>query len=389
MMLAVLLALAAQQADTGAAARRVDGRVVRGTRAGQQPLASQLVVLHRVGRDRSGPLDSTHTSANGRFAFRYHTSGDTGALYFATTAYGGIVYPTAPFRAPAVTTDDATIIVFDTTSGPVALKLGGHHIIVGAPQPNGRRPVGEVYDLQNDSTVTVIARDTVTPVWTARIPASASAFQVNTNGDLASGALSRSGATVGVFAPISPGIRQVAFTYDLPGDAFPLRVPADQATGVLEILVQEPTALVRAPGIRETAPANAEGRSFRRFLAQDVPAGAVIDIDVPRVTTVERQKVFHVVLYVLLGAMAVALGYAAWRGRRAAPATVPAAAAAAAGAIPAEPRSRQLVRAIAMLDDAFDREGHPDGAQRADYVSKRASLKRELADALAAEREPS
>ena len=135
------------------AASRGASRAARAQR--QQPLGNQWVVLHRVGRDRSGPLDSMRTSARGTFAFRYRATGDSAAIYFATTSYGGIVYPTAPFRGPVVSGDDASITVFDTTSGPVAIKVGGHHIIVGAPQANGRRPVGEVYDLQNDSTVTV------------------------------------------------------------------------------------------------------------------------------------------------------------------------------------------------------------------------------------------
>jgi hypothetical protein len=155
----------AQRPDSSHAERRVDGRVVRGTREGQQPVANQWVVLHRVGPDRAGPLDSTRTAANGRFSIRYRESGDTSALYFASTSYGGVAYFTSPLRAPVVRGDDATLTVFDTTSGPVAIKVGGRHVIVGAVQPNGRRPVGEVYDLENDSTVTLVARDSASPLW--------------------------------------------------------------------------------------------------------------------------------------------------------------------------------------------------------------------------------
>ena len=152
-MIALFALVAALQGGDGGELRRVEGRVTRGTREAQQPVANQFVVLHRVGRDKSGPLDSVRTSAKGTYAFRYRATGDSSAIYFATTSYGGIVYPTTPFRGPVVSLEDATIVVFDTTSAPIPIKVGGRHVIVGGPQPNGRRPVGEVYDLENDTTV--------------------------------------------------------------------------------------------------------------------------------------------------------------------------------------------------------------------------------------------
>ena len=376
-MIALFALVAALQGGDGEL-RRVEGRVTRGTREAQQPVANQFVVLHRVGRDKSGPLDSVRTSAKGAYAFRYRATGDSSAIYFATTSYGGIVYPTTPFRGPVVSLEDATIVVFDTTSAPIPIKVGGRHVIVGGPQPNGRRPVGEVYDLENDTTVTAIARDSVTPVWSAQIPASATGFQVNTNGELSSGALSRRGSTVGVYAPISPGIRQVAFTYELPSNAFPLSITASRPTGVLEVLVQEPTARVEAPGLREVPPANAEGRVFRRFLAQDVPPNGVLRIDVPRMSVSARESIYRVVLYVLVAAMGVALVFVALRARRSLPI-------AHRPSPMEEPRSRALVRAIATLDDDFERHSANNG-DRAQYEATRASLKRELAEALAAER---
>lgn len=378
MIAAFLLLAALQGGDT--TLRHVDGRITRGTRTGQQPLANQMVVLHRVGHDHSGPLDSMRTSPQGKFSFRYRASGDSAAIYFATTAFGGIVYPTAPLRGPNVSGDDASIIVFDTTSGPVAIKIGGHHVIIGSPQPNGLRPVGEVYDLQNDSTVTAVSRDSVTPVWTTRIPAAAARFQVNTNGDLANGAVSRQGATVGVFAPLSPGIRQVAFTYELPTTAFPLSLSAARPVGVLEVLVQEPTARVQAPALREVPSVSAEGKVFRRFLAQDLPASGVLQVDVPRMTVSERQSIYRAVLYAIIALMASALTFVALRGRRTRRV------AADASAPVSEPRSRALVRAIAALDDEFDRAEASDEAARDGYRSTRESLKRELSEALAAER---
>jgi hypothetical protein len=370
----------AQRPDSSHAERRVDGRVVRGTRAGQQPVANQWVVLHRVGPDRAGPLDSTRTAANGRFSIRYRESGDTSALYFASTSYGGVAYFTSPLRAPVVRGDDATLTVFDTTSGPVAIKVGGRHVIVGAVQPNGRRPVGEVYDLENDSTVTLVARDSMSPLWRTQLPAQALEFQVNTSGGLAPGAVSQRGSSVGLFAPLSPGIRQFAFTYELPSNAFPLTLPIDRATGVLEVLVQDPSARVDGVKLRETAPVSADGRTFRRFLGQDLSAGTAIRIDIPHLIGAEREKVYFGVAAALLAAMVVALVVAARRSvfrRPLAAASLP---------VARELRSHGLMRELAALDEEFEKIASPDDATRAEYQAKRAALKSQFAEAIAEER---
>lgn len=357
-----------------APARRVEGRVVRGMRERQAPIANQWVVLHRVGRDRAGPLDSVRTTPSGAFNFQYRASGDSDAVYFVSTSYGGVAYYTAPLRAPLVRGDDALLVVFDTTSGPIALRVGGRHLVIGAPTPAGQRPIGEVFDLENDSTVTAVARDSVTPVWSAAIPAAATNFHLNSNGELAAGALVRRGASVGLFAPVSPGIRQVAFTYDLPASAFPLGFHIDEPAGVLEVLVQEPTTRVQAPGLRETPAVSAEGRTFRRFIAQDVGAGAVVRVDPPRVIGEARERVYSGVGVLFIAAMLIALVFAARRRPR------------RSAVLPTESPSRRLVREIAQLDDAFERELDANDQARADYEARRASLKSELAHVLADER---
>jgi hypothetical protein len=328
---------------------------------------------------------------------RYRPYGDSTAVYFVSTSYGGVAYFTAPLRAPVVRGDDATLTVFDTTSGPVAIKIGGRHLIVGAPQANGRRPIGEVFDLENDSTVSLVARDSSTPVWTTHVPSAAVGFQLNTNGDIAPGAVSHSGSTVGLFVPLSPGIRQFAFTYELPSSAFPLSLPIERPTGVVEVMLEEPTATVHAGGtrLREVAPVSTEGRTFRRFLAQDVPANSVVQIEVPHIIGAARQRVYLGVGIALLAAMVAALIVAGLRGRprrdgsqAGAPgidgpavhdAGVP------AGSL-AESRSQVLVRTIADLDAQFEHDASPDDQTRAAYEAKRAALKAELVGALAEER---
>ena len=92
-------------------------------------MRGQWVVLHRVGRDRAGPIDSTRTGADGKYHFAYKTSGDSTALYFVSTTYGGVAYFTALRTWPI--DDDAALTVFDTTSGPVRIHVAGHHLVIG------------------------------------------------------------------------------------------------------------------------------------------------------------------------------------------------------------------------------------------------------------------
>jgi hypothetical protein len=379
-MVSLVLALFMQAVDVQAVQSRVDGQVVRGTRAGPIPVANQWVVLHRLvaDRSRSGPIDSIRTDAKGRYTFRYAGVSDSATIFIATTSHGGIVYPTSPFRSARVSGDDATLMVFDTTSAHVPLKLGGRHLIVGAPQANGARPIAEVFDLENDSTVTIIARDSVTPIYAIRIPDNATNFRANAGPALGGGAVTRTGSTVGLFAPVSPGLKQFAFTYDLPAKAFPLTIPTEAPTGVFEILVEDPKAEVRAPSLREVAPQSLEGRTFRRFLAQDVAAKAEVRVNLPRIAIADRQRIYLIVALTLLGLMVVALLFAMRRPRvaRVAP-VIPA-------AVP-EPRSQTLVRAIVELDDSFDTVTTTEDA-RVEYESRREALKAQLSDALAAER---
>jgi hypothetical protein len=174
----------------------------------------------------------------------------------------------------------------------------------------------------------------------------------------------------------------LAFNYELPPESFPLSLPVEHRTGVFEIMLQEPTARIQGlgPSLRQMAPVNAEGRVFRRFLAQDLASSSVVTIDIPRVVGANRQRVYAGVGVFILMAMLLALVFASRgslprfaRRRRVAP----------------PPASRALLRSIATLDIEHERASTMDDAARAAYESKRAALKAELIDVLAAEKRSS
>lgn len=265
----------------GAPPSHVGGRVVRPGGDSVIAVSNTWVTLHRVGTDHAGPLDSARTNANGSYAFDYERTGAEDAIYFVSSSYGGVAYFTPPLPAGRVTGDDAEITVFDTTSRAVPMSLRGRHLVVQRPNADGARVITEVFELSNDTSVTRVARgeDANGAVWATPLPSGATSAEVS-EGDIPAQAVRFTGGRALLFAPLPPGIRQLAYHYVVGSDDFPMSLPLQRATSVLEVLVEERDARVDGAKLREVAPVALSGREFRRFLAADVPANAVITVHV-------------------------------------------------------------------------------------------------------------
>lgn len=349
----------------------VEGRVVRPVVTGEVGVPDVWVTIHRVGPDSAGPLDSMRTDNYGRYKFTYKRFGDATALYFAASVYKGIAYFSAPFRGGAVKGDEAEIVVFDTTTHPIRYTIQGHHLVVGAPRPTGLRDIVEVYEVSNDTVVTAIGRDSLTPVWSAPLPKGATGFTAG-QGDVSASSLQRRGDSVVLLAPFSPGVKQLSFTYSLDQRAFPIDFTLDKQIGLLEVLLEEPGAQVRSPSLRSQGNATTQGRTFKRFLAQNPPAGERVRIDVPSTAFAARSTLVTVLIVGIVLVMVVALWIAYRRGLVNRPA--------AARAHPEESVAT-LASAIAALDAR--REANDPSLSSADYDAERAALKARLAAKLA------
>jgi hypothetical protein len=352
--------------------------VLRPTQSGRPvPVAGQWVVLHRVGSDRAGPLDSTRSGADGRFRFRYSPSGAPDALYFVSSRFGGIAYFSPPLRAATVRGGDADVMVYETTTDSAELLVQGRHFVLSGLR-GARREIAEIFEIENQGTQTVVARDSITPLWTAHLPAAAESATV-APGDVAAGAVVIRRGRAEVFAPISPGVRQLVLTYLLPADAFPVSLPVGRTVSVLEVLLQDPRAAVEGARLNEVAPVTIDGRTFRRFLATDVPASAVMRIEAPPPVG-QNQAPMRVLVIVLSAAMLGAI--AVWAMRRKpmlASGTPPRAATSDAD---------RLIAELASLDLRFERDHAQSAESRAAYEQRRAELKTRIARALAEEKSP-
>jgi hypothetical protein len=210
--------------------------------------------------------------------------------------------------------------------------------------------------------------------WSTPLAPNAADFQAGQS-DIGGNAMQVRDGRVLVFASISPGIRQVSFSYSVPGEDFPLAIPIADSVDVLEVLVEDPGATATGGGLAEQPVVTLEGRTFRRFLAQDVPASAPISIDVGAPTGTRGNRFMFVPVIVAALLMTGALAFALTRRRS--PAVV--------ATQPPPTDAAHLARDIAELDDAFARIAVPSDAERVAYQRRRDTLKSQLTAALAKE----
>lgn len=336
-------------------------------------VANAWVTLHRVAPDSSGPMDSVRTDRTGHYTIRYRPYGDD-AVYFASSMYGGVAYFTPPLPSADAGGDAGEITVFDTTSAPVRLRTRGRHLVVSSSAVDGRRTLVEVFELSNDTTVTAISGARGHATWSAPLAPNAADFQVGQS-DIGPDAVQFRDGRVLVYASIAPGVRQVAFSYSVPAADFPLAVPVADSVSVFEVLLEDPGATAAGPRFAEQEPVALEGRSFRRFLGQDVPSGATVSIDVGPPTAPQGNR--FLLWPVIGGAAVMGLALAFALTRRPAVRVV--------AREDAPPDAARLARDIADLDDAFARVESPSDAEREAYERRRHALKSQLRAALAKE----
>ena len=339
------------------------GAVVRARVADSVPVPGARVVLHRVGREEQGPVDSMLTDARGHFRFRFLA--DTSAIYLFSARHDGITYFATPVHTNPERPDTAIELVVNDTSSAGSVSVVSRNIVVSAPDENGARAVVEVIVLHNGAVTALVAADTADPVWAARIPHAATGLTAG-EGDFSPAAVVRVGDSAAVFAPVPPGDKQVVLQYALPGDIARVEYRFDQPAALVNLMLEEKGARVLG-GLREQADSQTiQGRGFGRWEGA-VPAGAVVTIRLPTAHRLGRWA-----LAALVALMALALAAGSRRVFR--PAALPRTAGVESAA--------SLVDAIARLDAAHTAEP-PDPAGEVAYVAERDRLKARLVAALA------
>lgn len=363
--LAAAAPLAAQAGSLVAA-----GRVVRITASDTLPAAAAAVVLHRIGRDRQGPIDSMRADASGRFRFRFPA--DTAALYILTSRHHGVQYFSEPVHTNPERPDTALVLAVHDTSSRQAVTLAARNIVVSAPGPDGTRSVVELLALRNDGPLTRVPAESAEAVWTWRIPRGVAGFTADA-GELSAGAIDLHGDTVLVLAALPPGLREITVEYLLPGGQGDARFPFDQGADAVNLLVEERAAsLALPPGLRPDSATVIESREFRRW-AGSVAAGEAIAASLPVPGRWGRGALGALIALLVLALAAGAVR--ALRGARQRP----------VGGYPTDPDA--LVETIARLDAEFGASGPHDADATRRHAETRAELKAQLERALARRRE--
>jgi hypothetical protein len=329
-------------------------------------VAGVRVVLHRIGMQEQGPLDSAAADAAGRFRFRVAMP-DTLSLYVLSVRYAGIGYFGVPVRGRSGTNPESPLVVYDTASAGSPLRTALRHLVVGPPEPDGSRRLLDIVQVVNADDATRVATDSLAPLWWTRIPAGVADPQVG-EGEIGPDAVRFSGDTAFVAAPFPPGAKQVVFSYDLPRGVRRVTLPVVAPTANVEILVDDSGA-VAGEGVTEERALAIEGRSFRRFVVRDAAAGMVVEVRLgSRVRFPAREVAIGLAALGLVAGMVLAL-----RRRPGTPARP------RAGA-PIEETADALLRRIVALDERYaDREADTSPDDWARYKATRAALKAQLA----------
>jgi hypothetical protein len=277
----VLAALVAAPAGGFAAqSATVSGRVVLGGPAGR-PVAGRFVVLHRITMGDGGPVDSVRTDASGRWRLRVPNV-DTTAIYVVSAEHDSLAYFSTPLHiTPRQANTADPLVVWDTSSTGPPIVLRRRLLTVARPKADGSREVLEILELENGGRTTRVAPDTLRPTWSGAIPAAALSFAVQQS-DFSPDAVLQRGERVSLFGPIQPeGPRQLSYRYVLGGSVHSLALPIDQPTEELDLLFEDTTTAVTAPGLHTMAVETIEQRRFARYRVDSVAAGAPVRIAFP------------------------------------------------------------------------------------------------------------
>jgi hypothetical protein len=230
------------------------------------------VILHRVGPGKQGPIDTVAADRAGRFAFQFR--GDTTATYLLSARYAGIQYFSQAIATNPARPDTAIVLIVADTSSSAPVTVRQRMLLVSRPDESASRTVIDWFVLVNSSGLTRTSTDSLRSTWGTPIPPDAQ------NVELADERLSQFSPDALVirrdsallFAPISPGEKELLLQYRIPGALRRFEAPLTASDSIV-VLLEESSARVTAPALSRTETQLLEGRTFQRWAGPG--AGAV------------------------------------------------------------------------------------------------------------------
>lgn len=246
---------------------QVSGRAVRIVDTDTVPAAAAAVVLHRVGAEQQGAVDSALTTADGRFSFTF--TPDSGDVLLVSARWGGVDY----FGPPALPGTTMVVLVADTSS-TVPVTVAARHVIIGGRAPDGSRDVVDLVVLRNEGNQTRVPGADAEGSWQMLLPPLIANATVG-DGDFAAEAFDLHGDSLHLLAPIPPGDRQFFLQYQLAPGAKSLRLVLDPTTDTITVLGEE-SDLKLSAGLVRAGTESMAGRSFNRWSGGRVSSPVVV-----------------------------------------------------------------------------------------------------------------
>ena len=336
-----------------------------------------MAVLHEVGLRGGRPVDSVLTDRNGEYQLASPTR-DSTAGYLVSVEHDGIGYFSEPFAVHDQASVSASkVVVYDTSYTRPDITVLERHVIIRSPNADGTRRVLELIGLGNGGFLTRITDDSTRPVWQGAIPSEAIQFEVGQS-DVSPQTIFRSGDSVAVVAPLSPGNKQILITYLLPGSVDALAIPVDHPVRDMNIMLEDTSATIGEGPFRLTGIEELERVSLFRYNAAEVDPGTPITVQFAGTPFAIADLWW--ILVPIEALMLVGVLYW-WLKRQPAP---------VAAAAPADTDAERLAHQIAQMDLAYEANRETMSAEERDgYKRNRAALKARLTVKLATEKEPS
>ena len=353
---------AAQEVEGAATSEQATATLLGRVTLGDVGVGSAVVTLHEVTLGGGSEVDSVQVADDGSFAFELPRVPDpeSGTVFFASTLYEDILYFGTPVNSVIQLDSTYLIQVYETEPAPP----GGADLPVSVRnlflQDMGTGwSVVDLIQIRNDGLRTLIPANGGA-VWSYPLLGGAQDFEVGES-DLAEDAVRFADGRMYIAAPVPPGERLYAVRYSVPGHQFVAPLPG--RTEVMELLVREPAPPTTVTGLQPLPPVEVEeGVTYRRYAAGDI-----VDEAVGLLMAEEREALplewMAVILSLFLAWLAL---YAVYRDPTRATAAI------------ADER-RKLLRQVAILDEAYAREGKVGSKARKAYRRRRERLLARLA----------
>ena len=335
--------------------------------ANGEPSPGALVVVHRVGPDASGPLDSLRAGRDGGFRFRLPQVPDPASqmIYFASVERGGVNY-FGPLVQTVSDLDSLYLVrSYDTAPAPpggVALPVTLRVILLEQMAEGGAWSAADLIHVRYDGERTLVAAENGA-TFVYPLPPGATDLELGGTQMTPDAATLADGA-LRVTSAIPPGEREFVVRYKIPDPFLTLRYPG--TTEEAEILIKEPAPPMDVTGLQPAQPVEDAGVSYRRYAAAKL-TDATVEIREGKGEPLVPTRWLAVGLAMLLA------GAALWAVLRPHPSV------AGAGVVTAPAPSRlspferrqRLMLELARLDEARDDGRVPDAE---DWAARRRAL---------------